>query len=81
MWLPMSSTAQRNTYKNIQDVRLDLITHFLGSQLAGNLVINLAVGCHYILPSPRLPHPGQYQRYTGVNNLTKVGKYKHITTN
>ena len=73
MWLPMFSTAQSNTYKNIRDVRPERITQFLGSQLGGNLVINSAVDCHCIPPSPRLPfQPGQYQRYTGVNNLPKM---------
>ena len=28
----------------------------LGSQLKGDLVINLAVGCHYFPPGPRLPY-------------------------
>ena len=58
----------------------------IGSQPAGDIVINLVVGCHYFPPGPRLPsqpenitalwpvpnYSAWWQRHMGVNNLPRV---------
>ena len=59
-------------------------SRFFGSQPAGDLVINLVVGCHYFPPCPRLlfqpkrllplagAHTAWWQRHAGVSSLPKA---------
>ena len=40
---------------SITECRVPELILVLGSEPAGDLVINLAVGCHYFPPGPQLP--------------------------